>query len=103
MASASAFYLTGTDNTIDAVNSGNYTYGSSAAPSFPFSTPAVANTLLMAALGTYGPVGDTFTQELTNAAYQNFPTRVGTTGNATLAGGVVVSSSGPSYAPTITS
>lgn len=102
---ASAFYVTGTANVFDANNSGNYTYGSSASPSFPFVTaPLITNTLLICMIGTYGPSGDTFIQDTTNGAYQSLPQRVGiAAGLATIAGGYIVTSSAITYAPSITS
>ena len=102
---ASAFYVTGTANVFDTNNAGNYTYGSSASPSFPFVTaPLITNTLLICMIGTYGPSGDTFIQDTTNGAYKSLPQRVGiASGLATIAGGYIVTSSAITYAPSITS
>lgn len=105
----SAFYATGIQTSSDPRDTAfqNTATGSSAAPSVAASAvPAAAGSLVIGIVGINAPSSDTFTQDSTNAAYANFPIRVGssagsTLSNATIAGGEIVSSAQLTYAPAL--
>ena len=119
---ATAFYATGVQTASDpgdAIGTGTST--GSASPTATTSvgggdgagTTAVSGELLVGIIGSNGPSGDSFSQDLTNQGGFSAPppTRVGTTGgsatsNATIAGGVIAgwgSTGKPKYNPAITS
>lgn len=89
-AAVSAFYApsilqspTPFDNVIGTTSS-----GSSTTPSLSLANNAVGTgELWVAVVSNTGGSGDSFTQDSTNAAWQNFPVRVGLAGGPTIAGG----------------
>ncbi len=75
--------------------------GSSTTPSTVTSNPTGSGELFVACVSNTGPSTDTFTQDSTNAAWANFPVRVGN--GPTIAGGSVTNNaaSGLTYAPVL--
>lgn len=103
-AAVSFFYVTGIQTGSDPYDTATEA-GALAATVTMAAAPAVASSLVLAAVMQKRPSGDAFTQDSTNAAYGTPPNRVGTTGNPasgniTTAGGSVVSSSQLTYTPT---
>lgn len=102
-AAVSAFYATSIRqfaNPLDATLGG---VGSSTSPSVGSSNPSVQGELIVGIFADTGGSGETFTQDSTNAAWANFPVRVGTATGPTVAGGAITRTSKTSvtYNPTI--
>jgi hypothetical protein len=104
---ASAFYWDGASTT-DPRQSGIQATASNAgstSPTAALTGAPTANSLVVGFVASDSPNTDTFTQDSTHAAYQNFPVISTVTGgnNRQVVGGTVISSSALTYAPTITS